>query len=563
MNGFLQQLTAMFQRLPMQQRMAIGGVLIGGIAILASVAFWANSPNYTALYSGLSQSEAGQVIDALKGRGVAYELRDAGSSVYVPEELVFELRAAMAQDGVVQDGAPGYAEIFDGGTLGMTDFLQRLNTRRAQEGELSRTITSLQQVDLARVHLVTPERSAFRETQVPPSASVVIKMKRGSNLSLTQVDGIASLIAGAVEGLDPNNVTVLDTQGNVLSSGGDEDDQVATSSTQLEVQRTVEGNLVAKGQNMLNRMLGPGNSIVQISASLDFSRMISNRELIDPESATVISEEKIDERLTEISGANSSVRNYELSRTTETHEKSVGGIEYLTVSVILNQRALPIPEDAEEGTAPIYYEYTQAELTEIEGLVQNAVGFDPDRGDRISTSQRQFQDEGINPILAEFQELEKSDRLTSYFRFGLIALALVLAFLLARRAGKQVTQLRDPSQGRLDGGGYYDSQGNLVGVTNRQQLNGGVAPGHALASGGGGGMSMEGAFSAGVSEEEVAILAADRQLNAAPDPYAEKLDIRTPTEDPLFDQVRQLVSASPDHAAAAIRQWMGRESGAI
>ncbi len=563
MNGFFQQLLALFQRLPTQQRLAIGGVLVGGIAVLASVAYWANAPNYTALYSGLSQSEAGQVIDALKGRGVTYELRDAGSSVYVPEEQVFELRAAMAQDGVVQDGAPGYAEIFDGGTLGMTDFLQRLNTRRAQEGELSRTITSLQQVDLARVHLVTPERSAFRDTQVPPSASVVIKMKRGSNLSLTQVDGIASLVAGAVEGLDQNDVTVLDTKGNVLSSGGDEDDQVATSSTQLEVQRTVEGNLVAKGQNMLNRMLGAGNSIVQISASLDFSRMVSNRELIDPESATVISEEKIDERLTDVSGANSSVRNYEMSRTTETHEKSVGTIEYLTVSVIINQRALPVPEDAADGAEPIYYEYTQAELSEIQGLVQNAVGFDSERGDRITISQRKFQDEGIDPIIAEFQALEKSERMTSYFRFGLIALALVLAFLLARRAGKQVTQRRDPAPGRLDGGGYYDSQGNLIGAGNRFELSGGVAPGHTLARGGAGGMSMEDAFAAGMSEEEVVLLSADRQLNPASDPYSEKFDVRPPSKDPLFDQVRQLVSATPDDAAAAIRKWMGKESRAI
>ncbi|NNE70240.1 MAG: flagellar M-ring protein FliF, partial [Rhodothermales bacterium] len=535
---------------------------------LGSVAYWASAPNYVLLYSGMDQADTGQVIESLRSRGVEYELRDSGNAIYVPEEQVYELRASLAQTGVVSDGAPGYEKIFGGGTLGQTKVIIDMNMRRALEGELSRSITSLQQVDLARVHLVTPERSAFRETAVPPSASVVLKMTRGAGLSITQIDGIAALVAGAVEGLEQSDVTVIDTQGNVLSSGNDEEDQFAMSSTQLEVQRTVERDLVGKGQDMLNRVLGDGNSIVQISASLDFSRMVSNRELIDPESATVISEEKIDERLTDVSGANSSVRNYEMSRTTETHEKSVGTIQYLTVSIILNKRALPVPEDAEEGTEPIYYEYTQAELDEIEALVQNAVGFDAERGDRITISQRAFADEGLDPILAEFHAMEQSDRITSYFRYGLIALALVLAFLLVRRAGRQVTELRTTGfEGRLDGGGYYDSQGNLIGVPNQDRLSGGVAPGHTLASGGGDGMSIDDAFLGDLSDEEAALLHADRQLASGgaggdPDMYAEKLDIRPRSEDPLFDQVRQFVSESPEDAAGVIRQWLSADSRA-
>lgn len=563
MNGLFEQLIAFFRRLPMQQRLAVAGVLAGGLVVMGSVAYWASSPNYTVLYSGMSQGDAGQVIESLRARGIEFELRDSGTSIYVPEETVFELRAALAQDGVISDGAPGYAEIFDGGTLGQTSDIIEMNMRRAQEGELSRTITSLQQVELARVHLVTPERSAFRETQVPPSASVVLSMKRGAKLSLTQIDGIAALVAGAVEGLDQSDVTVIDTQGNVLSSGNEDEDQVAMSSTQLEVQRTVERDLISKGQNMLNRVLGSHNSIVQISASLDFSRMVSNRQLIDPESATVISEEKIDERLTDVSGANSSVRNYEMSRTTETHEKSVGTIEYLTVSIILNKRALPVPEDAEEGTEPIYYEYTPAELAEIEALVANAVGFDEERGDRITISQRIFADEGIDPLLADFQRFEQSDRLTGYFRYGLIALALVFAFLLVRRAGRQVTELQASGfEGRLDGGGYYDSQGNLIGAQKHDRLAGGVAPGHTLASGGGGGMSMDDAFLGDLTDEEAALLSADRQLGAGDggDMYAEKLDIRPRSEDPLFDQVREFVSESPDDAASVIRQWLSADS---
>ena len=569
MNGFFQQIIAFAQRLPLRQRMAIGGVILGGVVVLGSVAYWANQPDFALLFGNLSQADAGEVVESLQGRGVKYELRDNGSAVYVPREEVYELRIALAGDGVVTEGPDGY-ELFDRGTLGMTDFMQRLNMKRALEGELSRTISSLRQVKLARVHLVMPERSPFRETQVQPSASVVIQFEGGNGLSLSQIDGIASLVAGAVEGLEPTEVTVLDTQGNVLSSAGDEDDQVTLSSTQLEVQRTVEENLTVKGQSMLDEVLGAGHSIVRISASLDFSRTISNRELIDPESATVISEEKIDERLNETSGANSSVRNYDLSRTTETHEKSVGSIDFLTVSVILNQKPLPPPANADpdaEPAEPTYREYTAQELADIEALVQNAVGFDPDRGDRIALHQTRFETANpTNPLLDELEALEQSDRIANYLRYGLIALALVFAFLLVRRAGRQVTELRDPSRAGQLAGGYFDSNSRLVTGGGTGAIGGGAAgPALTAARGGADGRSMDDMFADGMSEDEAAILGAERQLTSGDGHplYADKLEIEARTEDPLFDQVRRLVAASPDDAAAAIREWISKGPLAI
>ncbi|NNE70612.1 MAG: flagellar M-ring protein FliF, partial [Rhodothermales bacterium] len=118
MNGFLEQIISFFRRLPMQQRLAVAGVLVGGIAVLGSVAYWASAPNYVLLYSGMDQADTGQVIESLRSRGVEYELRDSGNAIYVPEEQVYELRASLAQTGVVSDGAPGHEKIFGGGTLG-------------------------------------------------------------------------------------------------------------------------------------------------------------------------------------------------------------------------------------------------------------------------------------------------------------------------------------------------------------------------------------------------------------------------------------------------------------
>ncbi|MFT5141864.1 MAG: flagellar M-ring protein FliF [Rhodothermales bacterium] len=576
MNGFFQQFQAFILRLPVQQRLVIGGVLVGGVLALSSIAYWANQPDYAMLFTNLSQKDAGQVIENLQGRGVTYELRGNGSSVYVPREDVYELRISMATNGVISDGPVTYEGIFGGGTLGMTQAMWSLNAKRGLEGELARSINSLRQIETTRVHLVTPVRSPFRETQVEPSASVIVELAAGASLTHAQIDGIASLVAGAVEGLQAGDVTIVDTKSNVLSTGGEEDTEVMLSSTQLQIQRAVEDGLVAKSQEMLDKALGVGNSIVQVSASLDFSRTISNRELIDPESATVVSEEKIDERMSPDAEANSQVRNYELSRTTETHEKGIGTIESLTVAVILNQKvqpAAPAADDADDAL-PVFVAYTGAELAEFENIVKNAIGFNANRGDQLALHQTHFEPLAADPLLEEMRAVDKSDRIAMYLRYGLIALALAFAFLLVRKAGKQVTEMRDPSPaGRLDGGGRYDAGARVLGAGERHAIGSNVFPGRSLtaAEGGAGGRSLDQRMTAGLGPEEAAILAADRQLTAAADAaaadlYAEKLELEaraSRSEDPVFALVRKMVDASPEDAASVIRTWLTKDGMAI
>ncbi len=175
----------------------------------------------------------------------------------------------MATAGVVTDGPAGY-ELFDTGTLGMTDFMQRLNVKRALEGELSRTISSIRQIERARVHLVLPERSPFRDQQAAPSASVVLAV-RGS-LSAEQVVGVTALVAGAVEGMSPNEVTVLDEAGRMLAGPGAAGAESGLSTAQVRMRQEVETYLAGAGQSMLDEMLGPGRAVVRVAADLDLAR---------------------------------------------------------------------------------------------------------------------------------------------------------------------------------------------------------------------------------------------------------------------------------------------------
>ena len=336
MQTFLYNLRQFFSRLSLGQKVALGVMLLGTLAILGGVSYWVGQPDYALLFGGLEPTDASRVVESLQERLVASELKENGTAVFVTREEVYELRLSFAGEGLISNGPAGY-ELFDEGTLGMTDFMQKLNMKRALEGELARTITSIDQVEMCRVHLVMPERSPFRRAQVHASASVALQMAGGVRLTTSQIEGISALVAGAVEGLALSDVTILDARGNMLSDPEAGNADLAAGSNQLRMQQTVEARLTEQGQSMLDMMLGPGNAIVRVAALLDFTRVSSEREVIDPESATVISEERMEEGGEgDLLSANSSVRNYEMSRTIERSEKSLGDISARSISVILN-----------------------------------------------------------------------------------------------------------------------------------------------------------------------------------------------------------------------------------
>jgi flagellar M-ring protein FliF len=534
MNPFLLNAQQFLRRLSLGQKLALSVVLLGGIGIFAGIAFWAGRPDYALLFGNLDPEDASKVVEALQADAVKYEIKSNGSAVYVPRDDVYELRLRFAGEGLVTDGPVGY-ELFDRGTLGMTDFMQKLNLKRALEGELARTITNVRQVEVARVHLVMPERSPFRESQVEPTASVVLKLGGGARLSPEQIEGITQLVAGAVEGLSPGEVTVLDTRGSLLSNPSRGDADAIASSTQLEYQRAVEDHLTEKGQSMLDQMVGPGNAIVRVSANLDFSRKVSESNLIDPESATVIAEENMDQNAGDDVAA-SSIRNYELSRTVQRSESASGQISDLTVSVILNDRRFtlgqePANTDAEGVNADAAADaqgYTEGDLMEVESLVKNAVGFQPDRGDRFAIHQTSFDTSVDQRIASELRTQEQEWQLQIYLRYGLMALALLAAVWLLRSAARKVT---------VDG-------------------SEGVYLGKALASGGAREAHKGEAQRLRPHEDEEG----ENDVVMVDDFYTSKLSqeakARLKAKHLMFEEIKKTVNEQPDSTADLLRNWM-------
>lgn len=535
MNSAFENTLQFLQRLSTGQRVALGTVIVGGTLILVLVAQWASQPDYGLLFRNLDSGDANRIVENLRADNIAFQLREDGTAVYVPREQMHELRLRFAGEGMISRGQTGY-ELFDEGTIGMTDFMQRLNRNRALEGEMARTIANISQVESARVHLVMPERSAFREAQAKPTASVVVQLSNGGGLSRAQINGITALVAGGVEGMNREDVTVLDTRGNMLSSPDAGDQDAALTSNQLRLQRSVEEHLTEKGQSMLDRVVGPGNAIVRVASRLDFSREVSESEAIDPETSTVISEERLDEEGLGGDNASSLVRNYDLSRTRTRSERAPGEISRLTVSVILNHRPAMV-EEADPGAdeeAPDVTPFEAEELEEVEALIKNAVGFDDARGDAFTIQQTRF-DTSLDATLgAQFQQQQRNEQIQLYLRYGLILIALLLAVWLIRSAAMRLTDLDQPLR--------------LNTPLNEQKK---------LAEGAPSGDGAAGDAPALTDGEADGSLSNDELLD---DVYSSKLSPearkRLKAKHLMYEEIKEQVKEQPEDTAELIRSWL-------
>lgn len=369
------------------QRALVLGGLVAGIVSVSLVVNWTAQPDYVVLFSGLAPDEGGQIVDELDELDVPYRVTAAGSTIRVPGDRVGELRIRIAGKGLAGGAATLGYEIFDRSNLGMTEFLQQVNYRRALEGELVRTIVSLQEVRKARVHLAIPEKDIFSRTRQDPKASIIIELAPGAVLRSEQVRGIYALVAASVEGLQPAGVTLVDTTGRELGGGGGTG-EFAASTEQLRIQQDVEAYLRDKARSMLEQVVGAGQAVVQVNAVLDFERVERSVESYNPTTSSIRSEQRTTGAGAGGESQETTLTNYEIDKTVENILGAVGGLRRLSIAVLVNGIEQPDPD----GGAPVYTERAAGELGQLGAIVQDAVGYDETRGDSIEIASMRFAD---------------------------------------------------------------------------------------------------------------------------------------------------------------------------
>ncbi|HBT47692.1 MAG TPA: flagellar M-ring protein FliF [Peptococcaceae bacterium] len=511
------KVTGYWNSLTPARRSALVVVILASLVAGTLWLSWFLRPKFAPLFTGLEQQDAAAVVARLKEMNIPFRLADGGTTVLVPQDRVYETRLDLAGAGVLGGRSLGF-ELFDQSKLGMTDFERHINYQRALQGELQRTITSLEEVENARVHLVLPQPSVFLEEQAPPSASIVLKLKPLARLRPEQVQGIMQLVAASVEGLKPENVHIIDTQGNVLSAGlaeGESGPLTGQQERQQELKRALERDLEQRIQNMLTRILGPGQAVVMVNAELDFNQQeVFRREWGDE--GSVRSEQVITEQGTG-GGAGGPAgdpnreppgyavvlpeggtyeksditRNYELDEVQTRIVYAPGQIRRLSTSVAVNG---PVDPPREE---------------QIRQIVEAAVGFQPDRGDQITVLSLAFDNTWQERAAAEMAAAEEAERrrrellLYAGLAAGGLGLLIFLIVLLVVWRRRRAAPAVEPWPAELS------------------------TPG------------------TGIAEEQVAVSEEERR---------EELERRARQE-----KLRELVRQHPDDVAQLLRAWLREE----
>lgn len=421
-----------FRTMNGNRRMAalgVAAVLLVG-AIFAGK--WATTPEFVPLFRDLELSESGNITDRLTKASITYRLAAGGTEIDVPSTDAARAKVLLAKDGLPASGRPGL-ELFDKPSWGMTDFTQHITYRRALEGELARTIGTLRGVARAQVHLALSESSPLRRLESSADAAVVLALNSNATLTPDQVKGIAQLVSSSVERLPVDHVAVLDDSGRLLSQmDSDSAGGLGLSTRQLEMQGEVEKHYVGKIEPLLVAAVGAGQARVQVSARLNFEQVDRTIEAYDTAGRVLQSEQRSEGgTAADGSGKAATVFNnaYLNSRKVEKIVGQVGSIQRLTVSVMVNSRALGDGKTVDD-----------ARRAQLEELVKNAVGFDSTRGDQLAVVAVPFDDKPAPAVKAMTDEPPaKASMMEVAGRFakpGVAVLAIIAAFVLGLRALK-------------------------------------------------------------------------------------------------------------------------------
>jgi flagellar M-ring protein FliF len=490
-------LTQLINRIGLPRLAAMAVVAVLMLGFFAFLMLRAQTPNLAPLYTGLSLEDSSAIVAELQTQNVPFELRGEGDTILVPRDQITTLRMNLAGSGLPQRGQVGY-EIFDEqSTLGATSFVQNINNVRALEGELARTITSLNRIKSARVHLVLPERELFRRERKDPSASIVLSVR--GQLSASEIRAVQHLVASAIEGLTPMRVSIVDDQGNLLASGT-ENEQGALAGEADERTLGYENRLRTRVEDMLANIVGAGRARVEVAAEIDYNRSTTTEERFDPEGQVVRSTQtRESQNLTngadgqvsvanELPGASQNasagptdqgssteeVTNYEISKTTQTAVTEAGAVKRLSVAVVVDG---VYTTDGEGNT--IYAPRSAEEIAQIQTLVRSAVGYSENRGDSVQVVNLQFAERpnvaaagtDANGGLLDFT---RDDLMNGAEMAVTLLIALALVFFVMRPLLKKVLTpepkpLALPTAAELGNHGVLSADGQVIADQSEQE----------------------------------------------------------------------------------------------
>ena len=444
-----------FRDLPGNKKMLLLAGLAAVASVLIALSLYSREPDYKVLFSNLTDKDGGQITAALQQMNVPYKVGASGS-VEVPTVTVYDLRLKLAAQGLPKAGNVGF-ELMDNEKFGISQFAEQVNYQRAIEGELGRTIESINSVEAARVHLAIPKNSVFIREQQAPTASVVLTLTPGRALDEGQIAGIVYLVSSSVPELVAKNITVVDQNGNLLSSRLSDDGQSGLNQHQVKYVRDIEQTMVKRVQTILEPLVGRNNAHAEVTAEVDFSEVEKTAELYDPNSPpsqAAIRSQQTSEHMTRdqqpvggvpgalsnqppsaasapinlpagtqagvtptgstasgtaaaaaatpVNSAKDTTTNYEVDKTIEHTRMPVGSVKRLSAAVVVNFKKIT-GANGEVKQQPL----SAQEMTQINNLVKEAVGFNAKRGDSINVVNAAFADN-------DTQKVTVSERLTDY-----------------------------------------------------------------------------------------------------------------------------------------------------
>lgn len=441
-----------------QKKVAVSFVAIGIFAVVGGMFYWASRQSYTPLMTNLNAEDSSLVIRYLKEKNIPFRVEQGGRTIEIAPEFVDQLRMELAISGLPQTSVVGY-EVFDKNMIGQTSFVQKINKKRALEGELMRTINAIHGVRRSRVHLAMPEKSTFVDDQKKSTASVFLDLEPGIQLNEKQVYGIGNLVARAVEGMDPSEVTIMDSMGKMISKNSS-DSLSQLSSTQIEFKNKFETDLEKRVEDMLSRVVGDGKVVARISADLDFSTSNETKTTYDADGSAVRSQNK-NTQSTEGSkpmasgtpGAQSntplgatgpqSVKvndtkissdtvNYEVPSTVVHTSRAPGAVKKLSVAIVVDGKTIKVKNA--DGVLESKVEPWPAEkVKEFEAVVASAVGLDRKRGDTLEIKNMEFSITDFTDAEAFLAAQEKKATLQQLALYAVVALIILLFFAFVVR----------------------------------------------------------------------------------------------------------------------------------